>query len=154
MSEKNCTYRRRWRCERRKSRWKSGKRHGDGQTDRRDDEERDRDGQTSSEIVDRHGDLPVNQSVNHIHSWPHYSAGRTQYLFCVCMDVCPCSRGPLTGTLDQPKRPPHTHLHLHPSLSDPCMSDTGALVAPQPPREFTATQDSFWITRSRAHVLI
>lgn len=134
----------RWAEEGGRSRWESGKRHGDGQTDRQDDEERDRDGQTSSEIVDRHGDLPVNQSVNHIHCWPHYSAlpqPDAHNTSSVCAWVCVCAHGAINRYSGPTKDPHH---HLHPSLSDPCMSDTGALVAPQPPRELTATQDSFW----------
>ena len=57
-----------------------------------DDEQRDGDGPPPSQIMDRHGDLPVSQSVSHIHSRPHYSARsartHTMALLCVCLCVC------------------------------------------------------------------
>lgn len=104
-----------------------------------DDEERDGDGPTPSKITDRHGDRPVNQSVSHIHSWPHYSAPPHPDMHkgsSVCLCVCVClPTEPLAGSLDQlESQTPH------PNPAPPCMSDTGAMMAHQPPKDSTATQ--------------
>lgn len=46
--------------------------------------------------------------------------------------VCPYPTEPLAGSLDQP--------HPTPDPTPPCMSDTGAMMAHQPPKDSVATQ--------------
>lgn len=53
---------------------------------------------------------------------------------CVCVCVC-LPTEPLAGSLDQlESQAPH------PNPAPPCMSDTGAMMAHQPPKDSTATQ--------------
>lgn len=83
-----------------------------------DDEGRDRDVPTLPEITDRHGDLAVSQSVSHIHSWPHNSAGpnthtHTHTMALLCVYVCVPNRSTISrysGPTEGPRYPLPLHL--------------------------------------------